>query len=175
LKSGHACGCEAEASLRRSLELDPDTSSTHFDLGVVLFRMGNVPGAEQNVRRALRMPQPPPGARLRIARNCHLEFPSVSRVLAGFHQLAGSCKVLLCFFRNLVPELRGRNGFSSRPFPLRPHQLGFESRLIFVSDRPTVRRKRCVTVPVWRHHRAHFARCYFPSRSFTTTNSARSQ
>jgi hypothetical protein len=44
---------DAETVLRRSLELDRNSATAHYCLGVVLFRTGDVQGAELSARRAV--------------------------------------------------------------------------------------------------------------------------
>ena len=44
---------DAVGALRRSLELEPGSWQAHYNLGLVLYDMGDLPGAEQCARRAL--------------------------------------------------------------------------------------------------------------------------
>jgi Flp pilus assembly protein TadD len=44
---------EAEAILNRSLELEPASWGTHYNLGLILYIKGDLSGAEQSARRAL--------------------------------------------------------------------------------------------------------------------------
>ena len=42
-------------TVRRSLALDPISWASHYDLGVILYQTGDLPGAERSVRRALEL------------------------------------------------------------------------------------------------------------------------
>ena len=44
---------EAKRALGRAVELDPSYWSAHFNLGLILFLLGDAAGAEQSARRAL--------------------------------------------------------------------------------------------------------------------------
>ena len=50
--------------LRHSLDLDPYLSMVHYNLGVVLFRIGDVGGAEQSAQHAVE--QSPEDARAHL-------------------------------------------------------------------------------------------------------------
>jgi tetratricopeptide (TPR) repeat protein len=46
---------EADAELRRSIELDPADWAARYDLAVVLYQKGNFAAAEASLRRALQL------------------------------------------------------------------------------------------------------------------------
>ena len=55
---------EAEIALRESLKLEPASWSAHYNLGLVLYGKGDLPGAEQSTRRALQFSSQNPQAHL---------------------------------------------------------------------------------------------------------------
>ena len=50
-----ACAADAEAALRRAVELRPDDGDLHYDLGVALGRQGRHAEAERALREAIRV------------------------------------------------------------------------------------------------------------------------
>ena len=57
---------EAEAELKRAIDLDP-SSPGYYNLGLVYFQTGNMQAAETSVRKALQLPHSEPTTHLLLA------------------------------------------------------------------------------------------------------------